>query len=79
MEADFVQECVLSCFSHVQFFATLWTISARLHGAWDSLGKNTGGPCHSLLQGILPTQGSNLGLLCLLPWQAGSLPLVPPV
>ena len=41
MEADFVQECVLSCFSHVQFFATLWTISARLHGAWDSLGKNT--------------------------------------
>ena len=26
----------------------------------------------------LPTQGSNLCLLCLLHWQAGSLPLVPP-
>ena len=30
------------------------------------------------LQGIFPTQGSNLGLLCLLRWQAGSLPLAPP-
>ena len=35
--------------------------------------------CHSLLQGIFPTQGSNLCLLCLLQWQVGSLPLVPPV
>ena len=34
--------------------------------------------CHALLQGILLTQGSNPGLLCLLRWQAGSLPLVPP-
>ena len=31
------------------------------HG--DSPGKNTGVGCHSLLQGIFPTQGSNLGLL----------------
>ena len=29
----------------------------------DSPGKNTGVGCHSLLQGIFPTQGSNLGLL----------------
>ena len=29
-------------------------------------------------RGISPTQGSNLGLLCLLHCQAGSLPLVPP-
>ena len=35
-------------------------------------------PCHALVQGIFPTQGSNRGLLCLLRWQAGSLPLVPP-
>ena len=34
--------------------------------------------CHALLQGIFPTQGWNPGLLCLLHWQAGSLPLVPP-
>ena len=26
-------------------------------------GKNTGGGSHSLLQGLFPTQGSNLGLL----------------
>ena len=28
--------------------------------------------------GIFPTQGWNLGILDLLRWQAGSLPLVPP-
>ena len=44
----------------------------------DSPGKNTPGVgCHALLQGIFPTQGSNLHLLCLLHWQAGSLPLAP--
>ena len=31
-----------------------------VHG--DSLGKNSGVGCHALLQGILPTQGSNPGL-----------------
>ena len=31
------------------------------HG--NSSGKNTGVDCHALLQGILPTQGSNPGLL----------------
>ena len=34
--------------------------------------------CHFLLQGIFPTQGSSPHLLCLLHWQAGSLPLAPP-
>ena len=43
-----------------------------------SLGKNTGVGCHALLQGIFPTQGSNPGLLCLLHWEEGSLPLAPP-
>ena len=45
---------------------------------WDLPGKNTGEGCHFLLQGIILTQGSNQGLLCLLQWQAGSLPLAPP-
>ena len=32
---------------------------------WDYLGKSTGVCCHALLQGIIPTQGSNPGLpLC---------------
>ena len=46
----------------------------------DSPGMNTGVGFHFLLQGIFPTQGSNLGLLQLLHWhwQAGSLPLAPP-
>ena len=34
---------------------------SSVHG--DSLGKNTRGGCHVLLQGIVPTQGSNPGLL----------------
>ena len=29
---------------------------------WDSPGKNPGVSCHALLQGIFPTQGSNVGL-----------------
>ena len=44
----------------------------------NSPGKNTGMDCHALLQGIFQTQGSNPRLLCLLRWQAGSLPLAPP-
>ena len=32
----------------------------------------------ALLQGIFPTQGLNLRLLCLLHWRVGSLPLAPP-
>ena len=35
----------------------------RLRCPWDFPGKNTGVGCHFLLQGIFPTQGSNLGLL----------------
>ena len=54
----------------------LW--STRLLCPWDSPGKNIGVGCHSLLQGIFPTQISNLRLLCLLHWQVDSLPLVPP-
>ena len=34
----------------------------RLLCPWDSPGKNTGVVCHSLLQGIFPTHGSNPGL-----------------
>ena len=38
-------------------------------------GKNTGVGCHFLLQGVVPTQGSNQHLLPHLHWQADSLPL----
>ena len=46
---------------------------ARLLCPWGSPGKNIGLGCHALLQGIFLTQGLNL---CLLHWQADSLPLV---
>ena len=45
----------LSC---VRLFATPWTI----YSLWNSPGQNTGVGSLSLLQGIFPTQGSNLGL-----------------
>ena len=35
----------------------------RLFCPWDSPGKNTGGRCHFLLQGIFRIQESNLGPL----------------
>ena len=36
---------------------------ARFFCPWNSLGKNTGLGCHSLLQGTFLTQGSDLGFL----------------
>ena len=57
---------------------TDYSSPTRLLYPWDSPGKNTGVGCHALVQGIFPTQGSNLRLLYLLHWQAGSLPLAPP-
>ena len=49
--------------SHVQLFVTPWIVAARLLCPRYSSGKNTGVGCHSLLQGIFPTQGLNSGLL----------------
>ena len=60
---------------------SLWPLRlqpSRLLCPWDSPGKNTGVGGHFLLQRIFPTQGSNPHLFCLLHWQMGSLPLVPP-
>ena len=48
-------------------------LGSSVHG--DSPGKNTGVGCHFLLQGIFLTQGSDLQLVCLMHWQADSLPL----
>ena len=47
---------------------------SRLLCPWDFPGKNIGVGCHLLLQGIFLTQGLNL---CLLHWQADSLPEPP--
>ena len=68
---------VLHRFSPVRLFATLSTVACQVplsmgfskQEYWSRL------PC--LPPGDLPDLGLNLSLLCLLHWQAGSLPLVP--
>ena len=47
-----------------------------VHGILRANSSGVG--CHVFLQGISLIQGSHLHLLCLLHWQAGSLPLAPP-
>ena len=49
--------------SHLTFCDPIAYSPPRLLCPWGSPGKNTGVGCHSLLQGILLTQGSNLGFL----------------
>ena len=49
--------------SHVQLSVTPWTVAIKLLCPWGFSGKNTGVGCHFLLQGIIPAQGSNFGLL----------------
>ena len=70
--------CVLS---RVQLTVTPWTVcsppDSSVHGIL-SPDKNTGLRCHALFQEIFVTQGLNPRLLCLLHWQAGSLPVVLP-
>ena len=48
-----------SHFSHVRLFVTPWTTVYQAPLSMNSPGKNTGVHCHSLLQGIFLTQGSN--------------------
>ena len=59
---------MLSCFTCLQLFASLWTVTVRLLCHCDSPGKNTGVGCHDVLQGIFLTQRSNPHLLGLLYW-----------
>ena len=61
-EVTFIQRCV--CVSRSATLCDPRDCSppgSSVHG--DSQGRNTGVGCHSLLQGIFPTQGSNPGLL----------------
>ena len=64
--------------SRVRLPATLWTVVPQAPLSVRLSGKNTGVGCRAHLQGIFPTQGSNLHLLCLQHCQAGSVPLAPP-
>ena len=58
--------------SHARLFAIPWTVAQQSPLSIGLSSKNSGVGCHFLLQGIFPTQGSNLNLLN---WQADSLSL----
>ena len=66
------------CVCVPQSLSSVWVLRphglqpTRLLSPLNFPGKNTEAGCHFLLQGIFPTQGSNL---CLLHWQTDSLPL----
>ena len=70
--------CLLSCSVVSDSLQPYGLLSAKLLCPWDFQGKNTGVGCHALPQGLFPTQGWIVHLLCLLHWQASSLPLAPP-
>ena len=64
--------CLVEAESCLTLFVTLWTVACQALLSVGFPSKCTGVGCHFLLQGIFPTQGSNLNLLH---WQADSLPL----
>ena len=66
-------------FSSFWFFATLWTVAHQgpLSTGFSQQEYWSGLPLPSS-GGIFQTRGLNPHLLCLLHWQACSLPLVPP-
>ena len=67
----------LSCFSHVQLFATLRTVAHQALLSMRFSRQDTEVDCNFLLQGILLTRESNLCLLCNPHWQVCSLLLLP--
>ena len=74
---NFLLICVCVC-SVMSDSATPWTVACKASLSVSFPGKSTGTRCYFLLQGISPTQGSNLLLLRLLHWHADPLPLAPP-
>ena len=72
--------CMLSHFSHVQLFVTLWTVAHQAplsmgfsrQEYWSELPFATPENLPS------PEMGSKSSFLCLLHWHECSLPLVPP-
>ena len=60
--ADEKERKKVKSLSHVRFLVTPWTVAYQAH-PWNFPGRSTVVGCHFLLQEILPTQGSNLGLL----------------
>ena len=66
MELGQKDVCVLSHFSCVCFFATLWTAARQAPPSMGFSRQEYWRGCHALLQGIFPTKGLSLHLLRLL-------------
>ena len=58
--------------SHVQVFATPWTVARQVLCSWDCLDKSAGVGCRFLPQGVFLAEGLNPSFLFLLHLQAGS-------
>ena len=57
-----VQKVKYKLFGHVQPFLTTWTVACQASLSMKFSRQNIGVGSHSLLMGIFPDQGSNLGL-----------------
>ena len=62
-EALILECCVCQSLAMSNSLQSYGLQPSRLLYSWNSPGKNTGVGCHSLLQGIFLTQGSNPSLL----------------
>ena len=65
---------VLRTYSVISNSVSLWTIAHQTPLFMSLPQQEYWSGCHFVLQGIFPTQGLNLYLLC---WQADSLTTVP--
>ena len=69
------------CAKLLQFcltLVTLWTVACQAPLSMEFSRQEYWSQFPSSSAGDLPNQGLNVSLLCLLHWQAGSLPLAPP-
>ena len=76
-----INRCIFFCMcfvcvcSVVSDSETPWIMAHQAPLSMKFYSKNIGVGCHFLIQGIFPTQGLSPSILCLLQWQADSLPL----
>ena len=66
---------ILSCFTCVQLFVTLWTVACQALLSMGFSRQEHWSGSYALLRGIFPAQGSNPSLQH---WPVGSLLLAPP-
>ena len=69
----FLCVCAQLCLTFCDYMDFSHQASLSMGFSSKNIGTHT-----AILQGIFPTQGSNLHLLHLLYWQVASLPLAPP-